>query len=122
MLHNLVQVEVAGEQLLIVTAAEQLLTAGYQPAGRCRPLVAEHWHDITGHRMCVDGGMFLAVNSPLDGVNQAVATAGFRKLEKGTAEKSFSVLQKRHVHGIVHTSGQHCFDVGAVGVSAKNVG
>src|SRR5688572_30640395 len=73
---DLSQVELAGEHVVLILAAELIRFQPMEPAGRRRPLVYEHGHEIGRSPFMdwlVDCVLIFAIDAAIDGVNQPVA-------------------------------------------------
>src|SRR6056297_3232564 len=66
--------------------------------------------------------MFLAVHTAINGVQNAITPARLRKIEECAAEKPFACLGKCQANWIIHSTGDHDFQLAAVGASPIDMG
>ena len=113
----------AAKRLSSVLRAECARLVAGEAARRGGPQVSEHRHKLgAGPFVLVDRCVVLAVDAAVDGVNQAVALAAGRTLQKGGGEDAFAAGREDDVHRVVHPAGHHRLDAGAVGPAAEDVG
>src|SRR5258708_5814921 len=74
-----------------------------EPGRSGRTQMSEHRHEArTGPLVLVDGSVVLAVDSPVDGMNEAVAPSAAGTLQKSRREDALAARRENHLHWIVH--------------------
>ncbi len=69
-----------------------------------------------------DGVVDLAVDAPVDGVDQAITLAAPGMDEERGGEDGFAAGGEDDIHGVIHPAGHDRFDAGPIGAAAEDVG
>ena len=92
-----------------------------QSAGSRRPKVSEHWHQFACLRMIVENSMLLAVDTPIDGMHNAVASPGIRALKKRRRKQRLSGPSEGDINRVVHTTGEHRLKIASIWPGPKQM-
>ena len=110
---HLVQVEVAGEEVVNVAGTEDQRLVSRQTARRGRAHVQQDGHDLRPGPLVgrfEDRTVDLAVDAAVNRMDQTIALAAAGMLEEGAGEDSLATRSEGDVDGIVHASGHHWLD------------
>ena len=118
---DLVQVEEAGEEVVLVFLPEHRRGVTRQTARRGRPELREHGHEVAGAWMVVENVVVLSVDTAIDGMDQAIALAAAGMLEERGGEDPLSAGSKRDFHRIIHPARHDRFQAGAVRSAAEDM-
>ena len=119
---DLVQVEVTGEEIVLIRLAEGVGFVAGEPAGSGRAHVQEGRHDFRARPFVSgleDRVVDLAVDAAVDRVDQTVALAAAGMHEERGGEDRLSARREDHVDGVIHAAGHHRLDSGAIGPARK---
>src|SRR5215218_5374176 len=105
-----VEVEARSEQIVLILLSKGTRLVAYQPGGRRRTKVRHHRHHFTRARMFVDDVMNLPIHAPVDRVNQTVALAIRRILQKRAGKNTLALGREGQSNGIVHTARHDWFN------------
>src|SRR5688572_8775715 len=71
--------------------------------------------------MACGGGVLLAVNSPMNRMNQSITLPRHTNLEKRSTQDPLAGRGKGDTHRVIHSAGENGFEAGPIGARTKNV-
>lgn len=118
------EIEEGGEEGVAVLGAEGGGGVAMEGAGGGGTEVGEDGEEVAG---AADHGFFegivgFAEDASVDGMGEAVASAGLAEVDEGTDEDGFAFGGEGEFDGIIHAAGEDAFQAGAVGFGAEDVG
>ncbi len=120
---DFLHIEQAGEDVVLIGAAESAGFVAVQSTGSSGSKVGEHRHNSRpGPAMIVDDIPGLAIDTAVNVVDEAVTQAPGWELEEGGGEDALAAGGEDQIDGIIHAAGHDRLDAGAVGPGAEDVG
>ena len=122
MTRDLVHVKQASEEIVLVLGSEDVRLVADQATRGRRSKMSQDGHQIrTGPGMVIDDVVILAVDTAVDGMDQAVTEAAARVHQEGSGEDPLAAGGKDHLDRIIHAAGHDRLDAGTVRAGAKDV-
>ena len=118
---DLVQVEEAGEEIVLIILAEAARSIAGQTAGCGRAEMRQNGHEIASPLVALDDVVHLAVDATVNRVNEAVAPADVRLLEESGGENPLTSRRESDVYRIVHPTRHHGLHQGVAGAAPEDV-
>ena len=118
---HFVEVELTGEQIAGEVAAQHGRLVKLQATRRSRAQLCHYRHQIASARMAVDHAVWLAVDTAVNGMHQAVALAAGGILKECGGEKPLAAGRKDDIHRVVHPANHHRFVRATRCVSPENM-
>ena len=121
MTRHFVQVEEAGEKIVLIRGAEDARRVVGETTRGGGPIVGQRGQEIPRLLVSFDDVMLFSVDAAVNGVNESVAPAELRVLEESRSQDLLAGRHEIDVHGVVHAPGHDGLYQGLAGTAAEDV-